>query len=305
MPHPRRRSDAPLYDPSFEHDACGIGFVADAGGRSRDRVLALALGGLAALGHRGAFGADGESSDGAGVMLPLEAPLLELLAGRRGAATGRRSGCCSCLAAGVARPRARALVAEALATEGLAVASWRRVPVDAGALGSAGGRDPAGRRPGDRRPPDRPPHRPRDPGRRVRPAPRPRPAPARDGRPGRGPRRPVGRVAVVPDRRLQGPRRRRPPRRRSTRTWPRRSRSATPCSTSATRRTPSRPGASPSRSARSPTTARSTPSAATASRSAAGPATPSRGGRRPWPATSSRPGRSSRRRAPTRSRSTR
>ncbi len=81
MPHPRRRSDAPLYDPSFEHDACGIGFVADAGGRSRDRVLPLALGGLAALGHRGAFGADGESSDGAGVMLPLEAPLLELLAG--------------------------------------------------------------------------------------------------------------------------------------------------------------------------------------------------------------------------------
>ena len=81
MPHPRRRSDAPLYDPSFEHDACGIGFVADAGGRSRDRVLALALGGLAALGHRGAFGADGESSDGAGVMLPLEAPLLDLLAG--------------------------------------------------------------------------------------------------------------------------------------------------------------------------------------------------------------------------------
>ena len=53
---------APLYDPAFEHDACGIGFVADAGGRNLDRVLPLALGGLAALGHRGAFGADGESS---------------------------------------------------------------------------------------------------------------------------------------------------------------------------------------------------------------------------------------------------
>ena len=66
----------PLYESRFEHDACGVGFVADAGGRSRERVLPLALAGLAALGHRGAFGADGESSDGAGVSLPLDRSLL-------------------------------------------------------------------------------------------------------------------------------------------------------------------------------------------------------------------------------------
>ena len=60
-----RRSVAPLYEARFEHDACGVGFVADAGGHSRERVLPLALAGLAALGHRGAFGADGVSSDGA------------------------------------------------------------------------------------------------------------------------------------------------------------------------------------------------------------------------------------------------
>jgi len=76
-----RRSAAPLYEARFEHDACGVGFVADAGGRSRDRVLPLALAGLAALGHRGAFGADGESSDGAGVAPPLEASILRLVAG--------------------------------------------------------------------------------------------------------------------------------------------------------------------------------------------------------------------------------
>ena len=66
MPRLRNRDpiDAPLYDPSLEHDACGVGFVADAGGRNRALVLRLALDGLAALGHRGAFGADGESSDG-------------------------------------------------------------------------------------------------------------------------------------------------------------------------------------------------------------------------------------------------
>ena len=76
-----RDSRAPLYDPRFEHDACGVGFVADAGGRSRNRVLPLALGGLAALAHRGAFGADGESSDGAGVAFPLSASVLSLIAG--------------------------------------------------------------------------------------------------------------------------------------------------------------------------------------------------------------------------------
>src|SRR4249919_816093 len=70
----------PLYDARYEHDACGVGFVADAGGRSRTEVLTLALAGLAALGHRGAFGADGESSDGAGVSLPLDRSLVELLA---------------------------------------------------------------------------------------------------------------------------------------------------------------------------------------------------------------------------------
>ena len=80
LPRPNP-ADAPLYESRFEHDACGVGFVADAGGRSRARVLPLALAGLASLGHRGAFGADGESSDGAGVALPLDKSLLAHLAG--------------------------------------------------------------------------------------------------------------------------------------------------------------------------------------------------------------------------------
>ncbi|HXG39876.1 MAG TPA: hypothetical protein VNJ28_02945, partial [Candidatus Limnocylindrales bacterium] len=64
--------DPPLYDPRFEHDACGVGFVADVAGTASGRVLPLALAGLGALGHRGAFAADGESSDGAGVSIPLD-----------------------------------------------------------------------------------------------------------------------------------------------------------------------------------------------------------------------------------------
>src|SRR5262245_22377844 len=140
---PSGRTDAPLYDPAFEHDACGIGFVADAGGRNRDRVLALALGGLAALGHRGAFGADGESSDGAGIMLPIEGPLLELLAGP-GAADDRPAVAMLFLPRSRRHAgRARALLEAALASDGLRVTAWRRVPIDPAALGG----EAAGSRP--------------------------------------------------------------------------------------------------------------------------------------------------------------
>jgi glutamate synthase domain-containing protein 2/glutamate synthase domain-containing protein 1/glutamate synthase domain-containing protein 3 len=127
---------APLYDPRFEHDACGIGFVADAGGRNRERVLPLALAGLAALGHRGAFGADGESSDGAGVALPLETPFFDAI----GASGGGESPAVVMLFLPRSRGRAargRSLVTEALATEGLTISTLRRVPTDASALGSA------------------------------------------------------------------------------------------------------------------------------------------------------------------------
>ena len=130
------RQDAPLYDTRFEHDACGIGFVADAGGRSVDRVLPLALAGLAALGHRGAFGADGESSDGAGISLPLEPSVVERLAPGLG---GDRPGIVQLF---LPRPRHRRtrsaqLVRDALADAGLELLRWRPVPTDPGALGSA------------------------------------------------------------------------------------------------------------------------------------------------------------------------
>jgi glutamate synthase domain-containing protein 1 len=135
-------SPPPLYDPTTEHDACGVGFVADAGGRSRDRVLPLALAGLASLGHRGAFAADGASSDGAGVALPLEAALVDrLTAGlppdARAAAVGNRPGVLQLfLPRGrVRRERARAVVAAALDEVGLSAAAWRRVPTDPSALG--------------------------------------------------------------------------------------------------------------------------------------------------------------------------
>jgi glutamate synthase domain-containing protein 2/glutamate synthase domain-containing protein 1/glutamate synthase domain-containing protein 3 len=133
---PQRRADPPLYDSSFEHDACGVGFVADAGGRSAGRVLPLALAGLSALGHRGAFAADGESSDGAGVLLPL-APSIRSLLDPSGIA-GDGSGV---VVAFLPRGRAtriggREAVEQALRIEGLELVAWRPVPVTPDALGT-------------------------------------------------------------------------------------------------------------------------------------------------------------------------
>ncbi len=124
----------PLYDARFEHDACGVGFVADAGGRSRNRVLPLTLTGLASLGHRGAFAADGESSDGAGVALPLEPALVRHLAP---AFRGRPGVLMLFLPVDQdANRQARQFVECALRAEGLDPAIWRDVPVEPDALGS-------------------------------------------------------------------------------------------------------------------------------------------------------------------------
>jgi glutamate synthase (ferredoxin) len=60
-----------LYDPKFEHDACGVGFVANTNGKREHRILEYAIQALANLAHRGALDADAKTGDGAGVLTQL------------------------------------------------------------------------------------------------------------------------------------------------------------------------------------------------------------------------------------------
>ncbi len=60
-----------LYDPWFEHDACGIGVVANIKGKRSNKILRQALVVLRNMDHRGGQGADVNSGDGAGVLLQL------------------------------------------------------------------------------------------------------------------------------------------------------------------------------------------------------------------------------------------
>ena len=60
-----------LYDPANEHDACGVGFVADLKGRKSHTIIEYGLQILENLTHRGAAGADPRDGDGAGILVQM------------------------------------------------------------------------------------------------------------------------------------------------------------------------------------------------------------------------------------------
>ncbi|MFZ5801780.1 MAG: hypothetical protein ACOY3K_01535, partial [Candidatus Omnitrophota bacterium] len=60
-----------LYDPRFEHDACGVGFVANIQGQQSHDITQKALQVLLNLRHRGACGCEPNTGDGAGILLQV------------------------------------------------------------------------------------------------------------------------------------------------------------------------------------------------------------------------------------------
>lgn len=131
-------ASAGLYNPAFEHDACGIAMVADLHGRRSHRLVRQALDALEALAHRGATGAEVATGDGAGILVQqphrlwqavIEAELPEAGAYASGLVflPGDEDD------AGKARQRVDDLAAE----EGLRVVAWRDVPVEPSMLGAS------------------------------------------------------------------------------------------------------------------------------------------------------------------------
>src|SRR6266540_7078090 len=86
--YPKREG---LYDPSTEHDACGVGFIARIDGEPSHRVLELGLESVINVTHRGAVDADAKTGDGAGVLTQLPRKLLLREAERRGFRVERES----------------------------------------------------------------------------------------------------------------------------------------------------------------------------------------------------------------------
>ena len=127
-----------MLDPAtWDHDACGVGLIADRHGRASHEWLARGLEALTRLTHRGATGDGHGSADGAGVLTAVPWAWLATalpVAFQRGH-DPRAAGMCFFPAA--AGDAARAIVAEALEDEGWGQLVWREVPIDASVLAPA------------------------------------------------------------------------------------------------------------------------------------------------------------------------
>jgi glutamate synthase (NADPH/NADH) large chain len=135
------RSDLPpasgLYDPRFEHDACGVSFVANIKGVASRSIVDLGIGALCNMEHRGATGAEADSGDGAGILIQVPDTFLRAVAGFELPAAGSYAvGIAFLPADAIDAEKAQASIEAIVADEGLRVLGWREVPVRPECLGS-------------------------------------------------------------------------------------------------------------------------------------------------------------------------
>ncbi|MFA5975109.1 MAG: glutamate synthase large subunit [Elusimicrobiota bacterium] len=128
-----------LYDPYYEKDACGVGFVVDIQGRKSHKIIQDALTVLDNLRHRGACGCEENTGDGAGILMQVPHAFLKKAAKEAGfqlPSYGEYGVGMAFMPANEAdrrecEKRVQAVVQE----EGQAFLGWRRVPTDDSRLG--------------------------------------------------------------------------------------------------------------------------------------------------------------------------
>lgn len=129
-----------LYDPQFEHDACGVAFVADIHGRPTRDIVEKGIQALVNLDHRGAAGAEKNTGDGAGILLQIPDRFYR----EEMSAAGVELPPHGQYATGIAfLPNSRLAAIEAMRDvenivkeEGMQLLGWRPVPVDDSTLGA-------------------------------------------------------------------------------------------------------------------------------------------------------------------------
>ncbi|WP_067971139.1 glutamate synthase large subunit [Nocardiopsis trehalosi] len=120
-----------LYDSTFEHDACGVGFVADLSGRRGHDIVQKALTVLRNLDHRGASGHDPDDGDGAGILTQIPDALYREVVDFDLPEPGAYATGIAFLPVDAAeRAAAQAAVEAIAADEGLTVLGWRDLPFE-------------------------------------------------------------------------------------------------------------------------------------------------------------------------------
>ncbi len=128
-----------LYHPAYEHDACGIGFVANIKGRKSHDIVSKALEILNNLAHRGAQGSDSYTGDGAGILLQIPHEFLARVAPQSHISLPRAQEYGIGMVFLPRDPSGRRLceqvIEQAIAEEGQRLLGWRDVPVKESEIG--------------------------------------------------------------------------------------------------------------------------------------------------------------------------
>ena len=125
-----------LYDPRFEHDACGVSFVANMKGVASREIVSLGIGALCNMEHRGATGAEADTGDGAGILIQVPDKFLRAVAGFELPESGAYA-CGMAFLPANANDAEKAVEAieRILGEEGLRPLGWRNVPINPECLG--------------------------------------------------------------------------------------------------------------------------------------------------------------------------
>jgi glutamate synthase domain-containing protein 2/glutamate synthase domain-containing protein 1/glutamate synthase domain-containing protein 3 len=130
-----------LYDPAFEHDSCGVGFVCDIKGQKSNAIVKQGIEVLYRLAHRGAVGADPKTGDGAGILIQtphdffkkesraMKIPLPDY--GKYGV------GLIFLPQDKKERARCKEIFEETVKQEGQEILGWRKVPIDDSGIGES------------------------------------------------------------------------------------------------------------------------------------------------------------------------
>ncbi|MEI6330684.1 MAG: glutamate synthase large subunit [Pseudanabaena sp. ELA645] len=129
-----------LYDPQFEHDACGVGFIVHKSGKKSHAIVEQGLTILENLEHRGACGCETNTGDGAGILMQIPHKFLVKAAAAVGIALPEvgQYGVGMIYASPdlETRKHGREIFEKLVAAEGLKVLGWRDVPTDNSSLGA-------------------------------------------------------------------------------------------------------------------------------------------------------------------------
>jgi glutamate synthase (ferredoxin) len=128
-----------LYDPQFEHDACGVGFIVHMKGNKSHEIVEQGLTILLNLDHRGACGCEPNTGDGAGILMQVPHKFMKKVtaalnielpeAGEYGVGAIYSS------PNPAERENGKRIFAQIAAEEGCPVLGWREVPTDNSSLG--------------------------------------------------------------------------------------------------------------------------------------------------------------------------